>query len=145
MGESYGRKKMHGVIKTKGINVGETKIGKLLGEINPEAQTKRQDFAGRSLNPKVYNAKYFSDKIRYDQNEKLEMFRVVHVCTHVCTHCSCLLRFSFTRMMFFGFLKYFEVFYSLFRNSLRFNVKTSQLVFYNGRVFTDNYCRTNFK
>ena len=50
-------------MKAKGINVGETKIGKILGEINPEAQRKRQNVAGRSLNPKVYNAEYFGHKI----------------------------------------------------------------------------------
>ena len=78
--KSYGRKMMHGVMKVKGINVGKTKIGKILGEINPEAQRKRQNVAGRSLNPKVYNAEYFSHKICYDQIEKLRMFGVVHVC-----------------------------------------------------------------
>ena len=80
MGESYGRKMLHGVMKAKGINVGETKIGKILGEISPEAQRKRKNVAGRSLNPKVYNAEYFDHKIHYDQNEKLGIFGVVHVC-----------------------------------------------------------------
>ena len=32
---------MHGVLNAKKINVGETKIGKILGEINPEAQRDR--------------------------------------------------------------------------------------------------------
>ena len=67
-------------MKAKGINVGEKKIGKILGEINPEAQIKMQKVAGRSLNPKVYNAEYFGHKVHYDQNEKLGMFGVVHVC-----------------------------------------------------------------
>ena len=40
MGENYGRKMMHGVMKAKGINVVETKSGIILGDINPEAQTK---------------------------------------------------------------------------------------------------------
>ena len=70
---------MHGVMKGKGINVGKTKIGRIMGEINPEAQAKRQNVAGHSLNPKVY-IKYFDDKIHYDQNEKLRMFGVAHVC-----------------------------------------------------------------
>ena len=48
---------MHGVMKTKWINVGETKISKLLSKINPEAQTKRKDVADRSFNPKAYNVK----------------------------------------------------------------------------------------
>ena len=62
------------------MNVGETKTGKLLGEINSEAQTKRQNSDSCSLNPKVYSTEYFGDKIYYDQNEKLGMFRFVHVC-----------------------------------------------------------------
>ena len=79
LGENYGRKMMHGVMKTKGINVSETKIGTILDDINPEVQTKRQNVANRSLNPKLYNATYFGDKFHYDQNEKMGMFGVVHV------------------------------------------------------------------
>ena len=41
---------MHGVMKVERINVNETKFGTILGEINPEAQTKREDVANRSLN-----------------------------------------------------------------------------------------------
>ena len=41
VGENFGCKIMYGVKKAKGINVGETKISKLLSEINSEAQTKR--------------------------------------------------------------------------------------------------------
>ena len=50
---------IHGVMKTKEINVSEKKFGKQLSEINPEAQRKRQNVAGRPLNPKVYNDKCF--------------------------------------------------------------------------------------
>ena len=64
----------------KRINVGKTKLKKLLSETNPEAQPKRQNVVGRLLNPKVCNGKIFVDKIHYDQNEKLGIFRVVHVC-----------------------------------------------------------------
>ena len=59
MGENYGRKMMHGVMKAKGINVGEIKIVKLLGEINPEVQSKKQNVVGYSL-----STKYFDEKIR---------------------------------------------------------------------------------
>ena len=61
-------------MKAKGINVGETKIGAILGEINSKAQTKEQKFPSRLLIPMVYNAKYFGYNIRYDQNEKLGIF-----------------------------------------------------------------------
>ena len=69
---------MHGVMQAKGINVRETKAGKILCEINPEAQRKRQNLAVRSLNPKVYNVKYFGHN--FITNNKLGMFGVVHVC-----------------------------------------------------------------
>ena len=52
-----------------------------LGDINPEAQTKRQIVFGHSLNPKVCNAKHFGEKIHYNQNEKMGMFKVIHVCS----------------------------------------------------------------
>ena len=78
VGENYGCKIMYGVMKSKGI---ETKIGKVFDEINLEAQRKSHNTASCSFNPKVYNAIYFAHKIYYDQNEKLGMFGVVHVCT----------------------------------------------------------------
>ena len=45
-GENYNRKMMHGVMKAKVINVDETKIGAILGEINPKVQIKRQKLPG---------------------------------------------------------------------------------------------------
>lgn len=80
MGENYGRKMLTGSLRSKGIYVGETKVGQILQEIAPIAQQRRKDTAGRSLNPKVYQADYFGHKVHYDQNEKLGMFGVVHVC-----------------------------------------------------------------
>ena len=62
-GRKNGHKMMHGVMKAKGTNVSETKTGKILYEINPEAQRKRQNAAGHLLNPKVYKAKYFGHKV----------------------------------------------------------------------------------
>ena len=70
-----------GALRSKGIHVGETKVGKILKEINPNAQKARQYSVGRSLNPKVYKADYFGHKIHYDQNKMLGMYGIVHVCT----------------------------------------------------------------
>ena len=74
---------MHGVMKTKEINVSETKIGKILDKMNPEAQRNRQNIAGRLLNPKVCNAEYFGHKftikitIRMTNWECLELLMCV--------------------------------------------------------------------
>ena len=58
----------------------KTKIGRKVWKINSEIQTKRQNVTDLSSNPKVYNAKYFGRNIYYDQNEKLRMFGIFHVC-----------------------------------------------------------------
>ena len=81
-----------------------------------------------SLNPKNYNAKYFGHKIYCDQNKKFGMFVVVHVCaldgfsSNIVGHTimarninlvtyeegyRLMITFLFTRIMYFGFLKYF--------------------------------------
>lgn len=70
-----------GALRSQGIQVGERKVGAILREMNPTEQKKRMETAGRSLNPKVYTADYFGHKVHIDQNEKLGMFGVVHVCS----------------------------------------------------------------
>ena len=80
MGTNYGRKMMYGALQDDGIRVGERMIGKVLNAINPTATESRRTNAGRSLNPKQYKADYFGHKIHVDQNEKLVMYGVVHVC-----------------------------------------------------------------
>ena len=56
------------------------KVGKILKEIYPNAEKTREYSAGECLNPKVCTADYFGHKIHYDQNKKLGMYGVVHVC-----------------------------------------------------------------
>ena len=143
-------------MKAKRINVGEAKIGKLLSEINPEAQPKRQNVPGRSLNSKVYNAKIFIDKIHYNQNEKLGIFRVVRVCARnefsgkTVGHAiiarkdslviyeevyRLIITFSFTEIGHFAFLKYLKFFIAFSETAIWFNIKTSLLIFYNDASF----------
>ena len=57
------KKMLAGALRSKEIHVGETKVRKILREINPNAQKARQYSAARSLNPKVYKADYFGHKI----------------------------------------------------------------------------------
>ena len=71
---------MSGALRSEGIKVGEKMVGKVLNEVNPNARQERQINAGRSLNPKQYNAEYFGHKVHVDQNEKLVMYGVTHVC-----------------------------------------------------------------
>ena len=52
------------------IKFKQTKIGTILGKISLEALENRQNVAGHSLKPKIYNSKYFGHKINYNHNEK---------------------------------------------------------------------------
>ena len=76
--ENYGNKIVHGISKAKRINVGEAKVGEIFSKINSQALRKSQNVPSCSLNPKFY--KYFGHKVYYNQNEKLGMFGVIHVC-----------------------------------------------------------------
>ena len=70
-----------GALRSEGIIIGERQVGAMLRELDPPAQQQRRQNAGRSLNPRVYHAEYFGHKVHIDQNEKLVMYGVVHVCS----------------------------------------------------------------
>ena len=68
-----------GLLRSKGICVNEGKVRQSLKRFDPVSHQIRHETAGRSLNPKCYNADYFGHKVHMDQNEKLKMFGVTHV------------------------------------------------------------------
>ena len=67
-------------LRSSGVNVSGVKVRKALKRVNPEAQHHRATTASRSLNPKIYRADYFGNKLHMDQNEKLVMFGCIYVC-----------------------------------------------------------------
>ena len=70
---------MTGHLRSQGLKFGERQIGDALRRINAPANARRRQNAGRSFNPRTYNADYFGHKIHFDQNEKLVMYGVTHV------------------------------------------------------------------
>ena len=80
VGPTYGRKTLTGLLAADGIKVSETLVGKALREVNPSYQQARRNQAQRRLNPIPYHASHFGDKIHVDQNEKLVMYGVTHIC-----------------------------------------------------------------
>ena len=70
---------MTSLMLSKSICTSEGKVRQSLKRLDPASHQIRHEGAGRSLNPKCYNADYFGDKVRMDQNERLEMFGVTHV------------------------------------------------------------------
>ena len=71
---------MTGYLRGKGYRISEGVVRKSLNNINVVASQNRTNFAMRSLNPKVYHADYFGQKMHIDQNEKISMYGVTHIC-----------------------------------------------------------------
>lgn len=78
-GNSYGRKTMHGLLRWRGLRVGQNRISRSLTRVAPRAMRMRQHMAHRQLNPVPYRASYFGEKLHIDQNEKLNLFGVTHI------------------------------------------------------------------
>ncbi len=71
---------MTGMLASQGFRVSELRIGESLQRMNPGYHHKRQTRTERQTNPVPYRADYFGEKLHIDQNEKLVIFGVTHVC-----------------------------------------------------------------
>ena len=80
VGPTYGRKTMTGLLASEGIRVSQKRVGKTLSRQHPGYHHARRTATARQINPVPYKADYFGHKLHIDQNEKLVMFGVTHVC-----------------------------------------------------------------
>lgn len=71
---------MCGLLASSGVRIGQNRVGAALAKVNPGHQLARSSRATRRLNPIPYRADYFGQKLHGDQNEKLVMFGVTHIC-----------------------------------------------------------------
>lgn len=71
---------MVGLLSSQGVRVSSERVGKSLARVNPEHHKRRTTRTERQINPIPYSAKYFGHKVHIDQNEKLVLFGVTHVC-----------------------------------------------------------------
>lgn len=71
---------MCGFLASEGVRVAEARVGQSLSRVAPTHQQARQRTTSRRLNPIPYHASYFGQKLHIDQNEKLVMFGVTHIC-----------------------------------------------------------------
>ncbi len=71
---------MQGLLATQGYRVAQSRVGASLFRVNPGSHVKRANLSERQRNPLPYIARYFGEKLHIDQNEKLVMFGVTHVC-----------------------------------------------------------------
>lgn len=71
---------MTGLLASEGFHVAEGRVGRSLQRVSPGYHIRRQTQTHRLLNPTPYRADYFGQKLHIDQNEKLVMFGLTHVC-----------------------------------------------------------------
>ena len=60
--------------------VNQKRVGKSLQGVGPEYHQRRQNDTARQMNQILYIAIYYRHKLHIDQNEKLGMYAVTHVC-----------------------------------------------------------------
>ena len=70
---------MTGLLGSKDKSVSEGKVRKSLKKLDLASHQIKHERAGRSVNPKSFNADYFHLKVHLDQNEKLKMLGVTCV------------------------------------------------------------------
>lgn len=80
VGPSYGRRTMTGLLAANNIRVSQLRVGQALQRVDPTNHTRRYNTTYRLTNPIPYRSTYCGEKLHIDQNEKLIMFGVTHVC-----------------------------------------------------------------
>ena len=71
---------MTGLLATQGFRISEQRVGESLQRVNPGYSHARRANTAQQINPIPYRADYFGHKLHIDQNEKLVMFGVTHIC-----------------------------------------------------------------
>lgn len=71
---------MTGFLASQGFKISQQRVGLALKRNFPLHHSRRQDTLQRLLNPIPYSAAYFGEKLHIDQNEKLVLYGVTHVC-----------------------------------------------------------------
>jgi hypothetical protein len=71
---------MRGLLASEGIHAGERQVGAVLEASDPTYHAARRTRTETLMNPKPYVALYAGHKLHLDQNEKLVMFGVTHIC-----------------------------------------------------------------
>ena len=71
---------MTGYLSTQGLRCSEKRVGQSLKRVSAGYHAQRQSNTHRQTNPIPYRADYFGEKVYIDQNEKLIMFGITHVC-----------------------------------------------------------------
>ena len=79
VGHSYGRRTLHELLRSEGLHVSQRRVGHSLSCVFPQAHFQRTATMNMHVNPVPYSALFFGEKLHFDQNEKMNMYGVIHV------------------------------------------------------------------
>ena len=79
VGHSYGRRTLHGYLRSQSVRVCQHCVGDSLSRVAPRPAQSRRAKTHRQLNPIPYRSDFFGEKLNLDKNEKLGMFGVTHI------------------------------------------------------------------
>ena len=71
---------MTGLLLSDGLHVSEKRVGSSLKRVCSSFHERRVHCTQSLTNPVPYCARYVGEKLHIDQNEKLVMFGMTHVC-----------------------------------------------------------------
>ena len=71
---------MTGYLSTQGVCCAQIQVGQSLRRVASVYHVRRESNTHWQTNPIPYFADYFGQKVHIDQNEKLVMFGITHVC-----------------------------------------------------------------
>lgn len=80
LGPCCGKRLVKGHLLSKGIKASEKRIGDMMRELRPREHAVRVGLHRQLRNPIPYTARYFGHKLHIDQNEKLVMHGMCHIC-----------------------------------------------------------------
>ncbi len=79
VGHAYGRRTMHGLLRSYGIQDSQARLAASMIRVAPIHYQARRHDTYRMLNPAPYRTTHYGEKLHLDQNEKLVMYHVLAV------------------------------------------------------------------
>ncbi len=79
VGHAYGRRTMHGHLRSHRIQVSQARLAASLRRVAPIHYQARRHDTYLMLNPAPYCTTHYGEKLHLDQNEKLVMYGITHV------------------------------------------------------------------
>ena len=80
VGHAYGKRTMHGLLRSQGVRVSQRMLAASMQRVAPLQYASRCHITNRSLNPLPYSANHFGENLHMDQNEVCNVWGDTYSC-----------------------------------------------------------------